>query len=313
MSANISIPQDFVNNSSGNLTSGSNEMGLSAVFNYNGSNVSFIKTDYGVLVNATDMAKIFNKKPVEYLRLPSVKELVRSMVGFLHISENQIVRTLPGSPENGGGTWVHEDLAIDLAKWLSVDFRMWCNAKIKELLTTGVAAMPNFSDPVAAARAWVDAEEKRREADRRAKLALEAKVKVEEEKKVVQAELDVAIDTIKKNETIVEMFNRSIPKEGVLIRESSKYFEQFGFYIGIKNMYPLLQELKYVFRNERGRIEAYQSARNSGLVTYGSDPGDDYWEAKAMTVMITLKGFIRLEELSRKKRSIFERYGKFYS
>lgn len=73
MSANISIPQDFVNNSSGNLTSGSNEMGLSAVFNYNGSNVSFIKTDYGVLVNATDMAKIFNKKPVEYLRLPSVK------------------------------------------------------------------------------------------------------------------------------------------------------------------------------------------------------------------------------------------------
>lgn len=235
------------------------------------------------------------------------------MVGFLHISENQIVRTLPGSPENGGGTWVHEDLAIDLAKWLSVDFRMWCNAKIKELLTTGVAAMPNFSDPVAAARAWADAEEKRREADRRAKLALEAKVKVEEEKKVVQAELDVAIDTIKKNETIVEMFNRSIPKEGVLIRESSKYFEQFGFYIGIKNMYPLLQELKYVFRNERGRIEAYQSARNSGLVTYGSDPGDDYWEAKAMTVMITLKGFIRLEELSRKKRSIFERYGKFYS
>ena len=139
----------------------------------------------------------------------------------------------------------------------------------------------------------------------------EAKKVIEEEKKVVQAELNTAIDTIKENEPVIDMFKRSIPREGVLIRESSKYFEQFGYYIGIKNMYPLLQELKYVFRNERGRIEAYQSARNSGLVTYGSDPGDEYWEAKAVTVMITLKGFVKLEELSRKKRSVFEKYGRF--
>ena len=140
----------------------------------------------------------------------------------------------------------------------------------------------------------------------------EAKKVIEEEKKVVQAELNTAIDTIKENEPVIDMFKRSIPREGVLIRESSKYFEQFGYYIGIKNMYPLLQELKYVFRNERGRIEAYQSARNYGLVTYGSDPGDEYWEAKAMTVMITLKGFVKLEELSRKKRDVFKRYGHFY-
>ena len=148
-------------------------------------------------------------------------------------------------------------------------------------------------------------------AEKEAMLALEAKNKVEEEKKIVQAELNTAIDTIKENEPVIDMFKRSIPREGVLIRESSKYFEQFGYYIGIKNMYPLLQELKYVFRNERGRIEAYQSARNSGLVTYGSDPGDEYWEAKAVTVMITLKGFVKLEELSRKKRSVFEKYGRF--
>lgn len=116
----------------------------------------------------------------------------------------------------------------------------------------------------------------------------EAKKVIEEEKKVVQAELNTAIDTIKENEPVIDMFKRSIPREGVLIRESSKYFEQFGYYIGIKNMYPLLQELKYVFRNERGRIEAYQSARNYGLVTYGSDPGDEYWEAKAMTVLFNI-------------------------
>ena len=67
----------------------------------------------------------------------------------------------------------------------------------------------------------------------------EAKKVAEEEKKVVQAELNTAIDTIKENEPVIDMFKRSIPREGVLIRESSKYFEQFGYYIGIKNMYPL--------------------------------------------------------------------------
>lgn len=171
--------------------------------------------------------------------------------------------------------------------------------------------IPDFSNPAEAARAWADEYEAKVKAEKEAMLALEAKNKVEEEKKIVQAELNTAIDTIKENEPVIDMFKRSIPREGVLIRESSKYFEQFGYYIGIKNMYPLLQELKYVFRNERGRIEAYQSARNSGLVTYGSDPGDEYWEAKAVTVMITLKGFVKLEELSRKKRSVFEKYGRF--
>ena len=73
-------------------------------------------------------------------------------------------------------------------------------------------------------------------AEKEAMLALEAKNKVEEEKKIVQAELNTAIDTIKENEPVIDMFKRSIPREGVLIRESSKYFEQFGYYIGIKKM-----------------------------------------------------------------------------
>lgn len=262
MNANVSIYQDSVKDSSGILTSESNEMGLSTIFNYNGNNVAFIKTSYGILINATDMARPYNKRPVDYLRQIYVNELVSTIVSQTHISEDQLVIKMRGSSENGGGTWLYEDVA-------------------------------------------------RMKAEKEVRLALEAKEKIEKEKRMVQAELNTAIDTIKENEPVIDMFKRSIPREGVLIRESSKYFEQFGYYIGIKNMYPLLQELKYVFRNERGRIEAYQSARNSGLVTYGSDPGDEYWEAKAVTVMITLKGFVKLEELSRKKRSVFEKYGRF--
>ena len=276
-------------------------MGLSTIFNYNGNNVAFIKTSYGILINATDMARPYNKRPVDYLRQMYVNELVSTIVSQTHISEDQLVIKMRGSSENGGGTWLYEDVAIDFAQWLDVKFKVWCNSKIKELLTTGLVKLPNFNNPPEAARAWADEYEARMKAEKEVRLALEAKEKIEKEKRMVQAELNTAIDTIKENEPVIDMFKRSIPREGVLIRESSKYFEQFGYYIGIKNMYPLLQELKYVFRNERGRIEAYQSARNYGLVTYGSDPGDEYWEAKAVTVMITLKGFVKLEELSRKK------------
>ena len=68
MNANVSIYQDSVKDRSGILTSESNEMGLSTIFNYNGNNVAFIKTSYGILINATDMARPYNKRPVDYLR-----------------------------------------------------------------------------------------------------------------------------------------------------------------------------------------------------------------------------------------------------
>lgn len=144
MNANVSIYQDSVKDSSGILTSESNEMGLSTIFNYNGNNVAFIKTSYGILINATDMARPYNKRPVDYLRQMYVNELVSTIVSQTHISEDQLVIKMRGSSENGGGTWLYEDVAIDFAQWLDVKFKVWCNSKIKELLTTGLVKLPNF-------------------------------------------------------------------------------------------------------------------------------------------------------------------------
>lgn len=151
MNANVSIYQDSVKDSSGILTSESNEMGLSTIFNYNGNNVAFIKTSYGILINATDMARPYNKRPVDYLRQMYVNELVSTIVSQTHISEDQLVIKMRGSSENGGGTWLYEDVAIDFAQWLDVKFKVWCNSKIKELLTTGLVKLPNFNNPPEAA------------------------------------------------------------------------------------------------------------------------------------------------------------------
>lgn len=105
MNANVSIYQDSVKDSSGILTSESNEMGLSTIFNYNGNNVAFIKTSYGILINATDMARPYNKRPVDYLRQIYVNELVSTIVSQTHISEDQLVIKMRGAlkTEEGHG------------------------------------------------------------------------------------------------------------------------------------------------------------------------------------------------------------------
>lgn len=117
------------------------------IFQYNGSPVSFQKGN-SVMINATQMAKPFGKRPNDYLSLPSTNELLRAITRKLCISDNQLVITKAGSPQNGGGTWMHEDVALDFAQWLSVDFRLWVNDRIKELLTTGVTTVSNDDEAI---------------------------------------------------------------------------------------------------------------------------------------------------------------------
>ena len=37
---------------------------------------------------------------------------------------------------------MHEDVALEFARWLSPAFSIWCNDRIKELLTVGMTATP---------------------------------------------------------------------------------------------------------------------------------------------------------------------------
>lgn len=111
------------------------------IFDYNGNGVTFRKGDY-VMVSATEMAKPFGKRPNDYLALSSTRELVSAITKKNGISENQLVMTVAGSPANGGGTWLHEDVALDFAQWLSIDFKLWCNDRIKELMQVGFTATP---------------------------------------------------------------------------------------------------------------------------------------------------------------------------
>ena len=208
MEAKVNNFQNNAKDSNIILTSESNETDLSVklskIFSYNGHNVSFIKTSYGILLNATQMAKAFNKKPAEYLRLPSVNQLIKSMVGFSHHSENQIVTTMLGSPENGGGTWMFEDLAIDFARWLDTDFRLWCNSKIKEFLTSNLVSIPNFTDPAEAAEEWAMQYRRAQQAEA---IALAEHKRAEQER----MEKEIAVNTLEEKKGDIE-FSESFKK-----------------------------------------------------------------------------------------------------
>lgn len=108
-------------------------------FKYNNSDICFQVGDGRVLVNATEMAKSFNKKPAKWLELPSAKEFLENL-SSVRKSDTSLIQTIMGSPESGGGTWMHEDVALEFARWLSPAFAIWCNDRIKELLKFGVTA-----------------------------------------------------------------------------------------------------------------------------------------------------------------------------
>jgi len=107
------------------------------IFTYHDNPITFQNGD-SVMINATEMAKPFGKRPVNWLALPSTGSFLRSLEKVRksdHLIETQSGRI--------GGTWMHEDVAIEFARWLSPEFAIWCNDRIKELMRHGMTATPD--------------------------------------------------------------------------------------------------------------------------------------------------------------------------
>jgi len=111
------------------------------LFDYKGNNVTF-KNENGVTyVNATEMAQPFGKTPKDYLRTAHSQELINAITIRLKCLKTDVSLIKQGGGDPG--TWMHEDVALDFAQWLSIDFKLWCNDRFKELLTIGMTAMPD--------------------------------------------------------------------------------------------------------------------------------------------------------------------------
>lgn len=95
--------------------------------------ITFLSGETGpTMVNATEMAKAFGKRPVDWLRTKQAKEYIKVFCEVKKCTSQDIVIVKKGTRVQG--TWLHSDLAIEFARWLSPEFSIWCNDIIKALM-----------------------------------------------------------------------------------------------------------------------------------------------------------------------------------
>jgi len=89
-------------------------------------------TDKNVMINATEMAKMFDRRTKDYLKSKATKELILELERAPNgaRSDQKVV-------ENRGhvGIYFCEILALDFAAWLDVKFRIWIYNTIREIIT----------------------------------------------------------------------------------------------------------------------------------------------------------------------------------
>lgn len=115
------------------------QMNNISMLSYQGNQISQRVSDS--YVNATQMCKPFAKRCDDWLKTDSAKAYIEGVSRITNIPVIDLVQIKKGSPEFGGGTWIHSRLAIEFSRWLSVDFAIWCDEHIKTLIETGTTSI----------------------------------------------------------------------------------------------------------------------------------------------------------------------------
>lgn len=108
-------------------------------FNYNGQIIQ--RRDDG-FVNLTQMCQANGKRIDHWKALKATDAYIQELQA--NYPESRVVYTEEGV---NGGTWGHPSIAINLARWISPKFAVWCDAHIFNLMASGQTSLD--SDPLA--------------------------------------------------------------------------------------------------------------------------------------------------------------------
>nr|DAM48668.1 MAG TPA: KilAC domain protein [Caudoviricetes sp.] len=206
-------------------------MNTPIVYDYKGSKISFANGK-NVMVNATEMAKSFGKTTKDWLRTNASSEFINSLSAVRQICPSQLVVVKKGnSNEFEQGTWMHEDVALEFARWLSPAFAIWCNDRIKELLKYGMTATQPTLDEMVNNPDLVIRMATQLKQERKEKARLEA-----ENKRIIE-ETAPAV-------TFTQAVSGSA--SSCLIGELAKLIDQNGYPMGEKRLFKWLRENGYL-------------------------------------------------------------------
>jgi len=108
-------------------------------FEYEGCEISFL-TGENTEINATQMAKRFSCQPIDWLKTDNAQRLITAYSVLKNISTADLVRVVQGGSPEKQGTWMHKDIALLFAHWLSPEFYFWCNDISFYLFRCGIVA-----------------------------------------------------------------------------------------------------------------------------------------------------------------------------
>lgn len=103
--------------------------------NFEGHSMRFYADGW---IDATTAAEKFGKLPNEFLRLAETDSYIQALER--RCGKTPYVKTSKARKDRGGGTWLHPKLAVRFARWLSVDFEIWCDEQIDAIIRG--AALP---------------------------------------------------------------------------------------------------------------------------------------------------------------------------
>lgn len=91
--------------------------------------------------NATEIAAMFGKRPIDWLRLPETERYIEALmkreavkVGNPKVRKSHFAKTRRGGCLSYRGTWLHPKLAVAFARWCDIDFAVWCDEQITAML-----------------------------------------------------------------------------------------------------------------------------------------------------------------------------------
>ena len=203
-------------------------MNTPIVYDYKGSKISFANGK-NVMVNATEMAKSFDKRPVDWLQNQSTIAFLNELSKVRKSTLADLVQVTKGG--NNPGTWMHEDVALEFARWLSPAFAIWCNDRIKELLKYGMTAtQPTLDEMV-------------NNPDLVIRMATQLKQE-REEKARLEADNKRIIEETAPAVTFTQAVSGSA--SSCLIGELAKLIDQNGYPMGEKRLFKWLRENGYL-------------------------------------------------------------------
>ena len=94
---------------------------------YEGFPITFENKNGKMKVNATQMAKPFGhgKEPKYWLKTQAAKDFINALSKARNLDLADLQQVTYGG--NANGTWMHEDVALEYARWLSPEFAIWYN------------------------------------------------------------------------------------------------------------------------------------------------------------------------------------------